>query len=105
MTFVLKRRCEDHLATTRQAERPRAIAFVDDRDATNLHVIAGCDAHLHADPDAMIATVELGQVRMEDDARILGEDAGRLSPYRPDQAAVLVANIDPEAVVVARCVG
>jgi hypothetical protein len=53
----------------------------------------------------MIATVELGQVRMEDDARILGEDAGRLSPYRPDQAAVLVANIDPEAVVVARCVG
>src|SRR5664280_427293 len=105
MTFVLKRRCEDYFATTRQAERPRAIAFVDDRDATNLHVIAGCDAHLHADPDAMIATVELGHVRMKDNVRILGDNASRLSPHRPDQAAVLVANIDPEAVVIARCVG
>ena len=53
----------------------------------------------------MIATVELSHMRMEDGVRILGEDAGRLSPHRPDQAAVLVANIDPEAVVVARCVG
>ena len=83
VALVLKRRCKHDLRIARETERPGPTAFIGNDETTYFNIVARGHACFHAQFDAMVPAVELGEVWMEDRAILVWHGPGRLPRCRP----------------------
>jgi hypothetical protein len=93
VALILARRCEHDFTIAREPQSSRAVALVGHRKPAHLKVVSGCHADLQPGFDPLVATVELGQMRVEHGAILVGDGPGRLSRRRPQGAGLLVGDI------------
>src|SRR5690606_34227779 len=75
-------------------------AFVDQGQAADLHILGRHHADLGPDRDAVVAAVELGHMRVKGDLIFLRHGPRRLPGRGPQRTALLIRDVDPEALVI-----
>ena len=103
--FVLKRWRQDNLCIACETKRTGPAAFIGNDEAAHFDIVARSHACLHAQFDAMVTAVELGKMRMKDHAIFVRHGPCRLPRRRPQVSGLVIGDIYPDAVGVARRIG
>ena len=100
--LILQGWCQHDLRIAGELEAPCRVALIGDCKPANLDIVARSNADFHPQVYSRIAAVEFDHVRIEDHAILIRFGGGRLPGGRPQPAAFLIVEVEPEPVRIAR---
>lgn len=105
VAFVIQRRRKHDFTIAGQPQTAQAVALVDDYESSRFKVDPGRHRDLECRENLLLAALELRQVWLEQNPVVVRGVAGRLPGCGPDVPALLIEDVDPQALCISDRIG